>query len=207
MAGMKQRDEDGLIRSSGPRADRRRRSRPLEGKTKTGPNETRVWVAGSNESEQALTVPAKPVEPRQSRDDSLTQVYRPGGRASAAADAMGDPPAGWLVIVDGPGKGHAIEVGYGLNWIGRDRTERLTLDYGDAAISRHRHVAVVYDAPSRKFHIQHGGGVNLSYVNDEPVLAPVELKPLAHIRIGSTTMRFVPLCGPDFSWEDHGTKD
>ena len=204
---MKQRDDSGLVRGSGPRVDRRRRSRPPLGETEADHKETQLWVVGSNESEPGPTVPVKPVEHGRSRDDSLTQVYRPGGRVPAETDAMSDPPAGWLVIVDGPGKGHAVELGYGLNWIGRDRTERVTLDYGDAAISRYRHVAVVYDASSRKFHIQHGGGVNLSYVNDQPVLAPVDLKPFAHIRIGNTTLRFVPLCGPDFSWEEHTTED
>ena len=47
-----------------------------------------------------------------------------------------------------------------------------------------------------------GGGTNLTYVDDEPVLAPRELEPLAHVQMGHTVLRFVPLCGPGFSWED-----
>ena len=209
---MKQRDESGLVkgassRANRPRANRRRRTRPPSSETETDHRETQFWVMDSNQSDPGPTVSPEPEKRRQYLDDQLTQVFRPGGGVSAEADAMKDPPAGWLVIVDGPGKGRAVEVGYGFNWIGRDRTERVTLDYGDAAISRNQHVAVVYDAASRKFHIQHGGGVNLSYVNDQPVLAPAELKPFSHIRIGKTTLRFVPLCGPDFSWEEHATRD
>ena len=140
-------------------------------------------------------------------EDEPTRLYRPG-RAVPSDDvlregkATEDPPAGWLVILDGPGKGNIAVLGYGVNSIGRDPTERVPLDYGDAMISRTRHIVVTYDPRGRKFYVQHGSGANLSYLNDKPVLAPVELEPLAHVRIGNTTLRFVPLCGPDFCWDD-----
>ena len=35
-----------------------------------------------------------------------------------------------------------------------------------------------------------------------PVLSPTEIKPNDLIRIGRTTLLFVPCCGPDFSWTD-----
>ena len=50
--------------------------------------------------------------------------------------------------------------------------------------------------------MQHGGGVNLTYVNDKPVLEPTRLDPLQHIMLGGTTLRFVALCGSDFDWQD-----
>ena len=200
---MKQRDESGLVKEGRPSVGRNPRLDEAEMKQE----QAEVWVLGSNESELGPTVLAKPFEGGASRDDSPTVVYIPLGKGSAETDAMSNPPAGWLVIVDGPRKGHTVELGYGLNWIGRDRTERVTLDYGDTAISRFRHIAVAYDALSRRFHIQHGGAVNLSYVNNQPLLAPVELEPFACIRIGNTTLRFVPLCGPDFSWEDQVAED
>ena len=195
---MKQRNEDGLVNTFGRLDDRNRRS----DKPDQEPDEGDPWVVASNSFESAETVPSRQDERRESQDEPLTRVYRPGGRVSSETGPMSDPPAGWLVIVDGPGKGNAVTLGYGVNGLGRDRTERVTLDYGDTTISRVGHAAVTYDASSRKFYVQHGGGVNLSYVNDEPVLAPVELEPFAHIRIGDTTLRFVPLCGPGFSWED-----
>jgi hypothetical protein len=34
------------------------------------------------------------------------------------------------------------------------------------------------------------------------VLSPTELKPYDLIRIGRTTLLFVPCCGPEFSWTD-----
>ena len=96
---------------------------------------------------------------------------------------MNDPPVGWLVIVGGPGMGHVAMIGMGVNAIGRDATDRVSLDYGDKMISRTRHALVTFDPRSRKFYIQHGGGTNLTYLNDEPVLAPRELEPLTHVQI------------------------
>ena len=143
-----------------------------------------------------------------------TRVYRPDGseRSSGeveepAGDPMADPPAGWLVIVDGPGKGRAVDLGLHHNPIGRDETNRVALDHGDETISRHRHLIVTYDPEGRRFYVTPGDGTNLCYVNDEPVLASMPLEPCAHIRTGRTTLRFVPLCGPDFSWDAAAGED
>ena len=147
-------------------------------------------------------------------DGHITRVYRPDGSArsfgdveKAAGDPMADPPAGWLVIVDGPGKGRAVALGLHHNPIGRDETNRVALDHGDETISRHRHLIVTYDPEGRRFYVTPGDGTNLCYVNDEPVLASMPLEPCAHIRTGRTTLRFVPLCGPEFSWDVAGGED
>ncbi len=161
----------------------------------------------------APTKPTKPMDPTVPTDDTKpgrerTRLYRPGpahpADDPAARDAMDDPPAGWLVIVDGPGKGHVATLGYGVNAVGRERTQRVSIDHGDALISRVRHVVITYDPEGRNFYVQHGEGTNLSYLNDEPVLTPMALEPFAHIRIGKTTLHFVPLCGERFCWEDQG---
>ena len=115
---------------------------------------------------------------------------------------MDDPVVGWLVIVEGPGKGRAGQLGYGSNSLGRGETDRVKLDFGDDQISRSGHAVVTYDPRGRKFYVQHGGGTNLTYLGDQPVLAPVELPALSHITIGNTILRFVPLCGAEFDWQD-----
>ena len=51
-------------------------------------------------------------------------------------------------------------------------------------------------------YVQHGGGTNLTYLGDQPVLTPTELPALSHINIGNTVLRFVPLCGAEFDWQD-----
>lgn len=168
------------------------------------------------------SAPTTPVRDRAGdRDGGRTRIYRPGRAearaadeaapteqgAPAADDPMVDPPVGWLVVVDGPGRGRVATLGMGINSIGRDRTERVSLDYGDATISRTNHGAVAYDPRGRKFHVLPGGGTNLTYVDDEPVLAPRELEPSTLLQVGNTVLRFVALCGADFSWDDESERD
>ena len=118
------------------------------------------------------------------------------------ADAMLDPVVGWLVVVHGPGAGNSVRLSYGMNAIGRDKESQVTLDFGDDQITRIGHANLIYDPKNCKYYIQHGGGNNLTYLNDAPVLAPTELKGQEHIVLGDTTLRFMPLCGEDFDWND-----
>lgn len=144
-------------------------------------------------------VPTTPIErPRDQRSDATVVHPRPG------KGAMDDPPVGWLVLVEGPGKGSVATLGLGVNAVGRERgANRVVVDHGDDMISRTNHGAIVYDDRNRKFWIRHGNGTNLTYVDDEPVLEARILEPLTHIRMGRTVLRFVPLCGESFSWADH----
>ena len=129
---------------------------------------------------------------------------RPDDKQETAgkADGMDDPVVGWLAVVEGPGKGRALQLGYGSNPIGRGRTARVSLDFGDNQISRGEHAIVTYDPRGRKFFVQHGGGTNLTYLDDQPVLIPTELPAQSHIVIGNTVLRFIPLCGDAFDWQD-----
>ena len=115
---------------------------------------------------------------------------------------MQDPIVGWLVITAGPGRGRVLNLGYGLNSIGRGPKVRAQLDFGDLEISRNGHATIVYDPRGRRFYLQHGGGTNLTYLNDQPVLAPQELTGHEIILMGQTQLHFVPFCGPDFDWQD-----
>ncbi len=148
-------------------------------------------------------------------DDDSTRIYRPqradAGSASAAGassarpqelDYAADPVVGWLVIIDGPGKGKSLNLGYGMNSIGRDANERVSLNFGDEEISRNGHAQLSYDPRGRKFYFQHGGGANLSYVGDVPVLQPTVLTGGEILLIGKTVLRFAPFCGPEFDWQD-----
>ncbi len=148
----------------------------------------------------------------QTRDEDYTKINRPTKSSSPATVAAGvtqspadefnnvEPVVGWLVVIDGPGKGQAIKLGFGMNNIGRSSQARAALDFGDEEISRQDHASVTYDPKGNKFYLQHGGGINLTYVGDSPVLQPVELKGREHILIGNTKLMFVPFCGPEFVW-------
>lgn len=146
-----------------------------------------------------------------------TQIWRPNksaektkpsgqetkdGTTEKSGSELTDPVVGWLVITQGPGRGNDLALGYGMNTLGRNNTERIPLNFGDNQVSRSQHAMVTYDPRSRRFYVQHGGGQNLTYLNGEPLLTPHELEGQEEISVGDTTLRFVPLCGPGFDWQD-----
>lgn len=140
---------------------------------------------------------------RPPQDDGRTRIFR-GTRDATQALASSDldPVTGWLVVVRGPGRGQALAVRYGQQGIGRDASQAICLDFGDQEISRSRHAGIVYDPKGRRFYVQPGEGTNLAYVDEAPVLAPTELTDGAELQLGQTALRFVALCGAEFSWDD-----
>ena len=134
-------------------------------------------------------------------EDGKTRLVWNKGSESGESDAMADPVVGWLVVIDGPGCGNAHKLGYGTNGIGRSGQDRVSLDYGDDRISRSNHAIVTFDPKGKKFYVQQGGGTNLTYVGETPVLQPVMLKHKDDIVIGDTTLKLIALCGEDFDWQ------
>jgi hypothetical protein len=108
---------------------------------------------------------------------------------------------GWLSIINGPGAGTSLALGYGANSMGRTVTERVPLNFGDNQISRQGHAVVTYDPRGKTFYLQSGGGPNLTYLNEQLVLVPTVLNAGDRILIGETTLHFTPLCGPGFDWQ------
>ena len=115
--------------------------------------------------------------------------------------AMDDPVVGWLVVVNGPGKGSAVQIGNGQNTIGREDA-RIRLDFGDPQISRTDHAAISYDPNANQFYIHQAKGRNLVYLEGSPVLSPKTLENGSTISIGGTTLRFVAFCDDKFRWGD-----
>ncbi|MDA5558246.1 FHA domain-containing protein [Shimia sp. MMG029] len=120
----------------------------------------------------------------------------------APTSAQASFPVGWLVIVDGPGKGASFALFDGLTQIGRGEGQTLRLDFGDNTISRENHAAIAFDGEQRRFFFGHGGKANLVRLNGQPVLSTEVLASQSLIRIGETTLRFVALCGEEFTWSD-----
>ena len=197
-----------------------RRTVDITGKSELRGHEPTRPTGGALGAGGKYDQPTTPVgdQGRPAPDDDYTRIVRRGprrsdGDASAGAalqapalhdrvDPMDDPPVGWLVVVDGPGKGSVVTLGIGVNSIGRDQSERVSLDFGDNMISRSEQGTITYDREGRKFYVQPGRGKNLTYVEDGPVLEARELVPSTQLRMGETVLRFVPLCGADFSWDD-----
>lgn len=137
-------------------------------------------------------------------DSSVTQVFRTSSGYR--------PVTGWLVVVDGPGKGKSFSLYPGVNSIGRSQTtgegaqrreQEVSLDFGpksDLEIAREGQAKLTYADKTNAFYIQHGGGNNLTYLNDQPVLEVKNLSPYDQITMGKTTLVFVPFCSDKFTW-------
>jgi len=134
-----------------------------------------------------------------------TRLYRPGFADDAAEPDEGDdvgPVTGWLVVLEGPGRGRAVELGFGLNTIGSSGDNRVQLDFGDAGISRDEHFSIAYDALNRQFHLMRGRGMNLVYIDNSPLTDARELHSHTDLRVGQSVLRFIALCGPDWAWPE-----
>ena len=124
--------------------------------------------------------------------------------AEPAKASAADPhfPIGWLVIVEGPGRGASFTLTAGLSTIGRDMNQTVTLDFGDNSISRERHASVAYDEDENTAYVGHGGKSNIVKLNGKPLLTTEELKHEDIIKIGKTVLHYVAFCSPDFNWSN-----
>ena len=111
-------------------------------------------------------------------------------------------PVGWLLVVSGPGRGASYTLQPGVSQIGRGDDQSVQLDFGDNGISRQNHAAIAFDPEENKFFLGHGGKSNLVRLNGKPVLSTEEVRDKDLIKIGETTLRFVALCGDEFSWAE-----
>ena len=170
-----------------------------------------------------------PVEPpvrSGSRHTDTTVMHRPGSGAGTAGTARGqddektrlggsiprdgtqkgeevDPVTGWLVVIDGPGKGNDVRIGNGRNAVGRDKSNRVALPFDDTQISRKKHLWIAYSHQHQTFSITPGDdSPNLADLNGEPIDARLPLPDGATITVGKTTLRFVAFCGERFKWDD-----
>jgi hypothetical protein len=155
-------------------------------------------------------------QPVQTSEEGKTRLFRPSPNKSAdgatfnplapkadTQDASEDPVVGWLIVVKGPGRGNAVRLGYGWNSIGRDASQRVSLDFGDSLISRLNHTKLLYDPRARKFTLTLGEGANPTYVRGEVLLGPAEIISGDRIQIGETELLFLALCGEAFDWQDN----
>lgn len=172
---------------------------------------TRIIKRSSTVADETLVtspISSRATNIKSNDDDPHTKIFRPSKPAvangeaasSTVADFSAEPVAGWLVVVDGPGKGQSLKLGFGMNSVGRDADERVSLDFGDEQISRKSHALVTFDPKGNKFYLQHGGGINLTYINNQPILQTQELKGREIICLGDTRLCFIPFCGPEFMW-------
>jgi hypothetical protein len=109
-------------------------------------------------------------------------------------------PVAIVMVIKGPGRGESFALQSGMSQIGRGEDQAVQLDFGDTAISRSNHAAIVYDPVEHSFLLGHGGKSNIVRLNGKPVVSTSDLTDGDEIEIGQTTMRFAALCSDAFNW-------
>lgn len=146
----------------------------------------------------AAAPPMKPVaNPAESDEMNVTVGYY---------DSMPKAPVtGWLVIIDGPGKGQDFRLCPGRNYIGRASDMDVVLD-SDPMVSRNKHAIIVFDPVSRSTLCQPGESRELFYLNGKVVTEAAQLKRGDILSIGKTKLAFVPFCDESFTWDESSEK-
>lgn len=97
---------------------------------------------------------------------------------------------GWRVqIVEGPGAGETFEFVAGIYPVGRNRSNRMVLDFGDTHIAAHEHMRFIQDYQEDALYAHIGKAPHLARLNGEAILAPVALKPGDIIALGETKLK------------------
>ncbi|MGC1488405.1 MAG: FHA domain-containing protein [Albidovulum sp.] len=170
---------------------------------------TAVPAAPQEMSEPAARIGATPARKRRTKtrllgfDKSDGQVVDMFNNPVAVDTSRSTRfPVGWIVVADGPGRGESFTLQAGMSPIGRGEDQVVQLDFGDSAISRTNHAAIVYDPETFQFFLGHGGKSNIVRLNGSPVISNEALKDGDLIRMGETTLRFVALCNDKFNWSN-----
>jgi hypothetical protein len=131
-----------------------------------------------------------------------TQLVR--GRVAVARTSFHqDPVVGWLVVVGGSGLGAFRPIFEGNNTIGRARTQRIAIDFGDDSISSEEQAYIRYDSTDRSFlFVPNLSKTNVVSINDKKPTGAVALSSMDVITMGRTQLAFVPFCGDDFDWSE-----
>jgi hypothetical protein len=112
-----------------------------------------------------------------------------------------DPVVGWLVVVGGPGIGQYRPIFEGNNTMGRAKSNRIPIDFGDDSISGEEQAYIRYDSAERSFlFVPNLAKTNVVSVNEKRPTGAVELAQMDVITMGRTQLVFVPFCGPEFDW-------
>ena len=76
----------------------------------------------------------------------------------------------------------------------------------DSQSSRCCQIIVTYDSDKRAFYADMGETRELSYINGQVLLMRLELQNRDILQVGDIKLMFIPLCGPDFAWQETENK-
>ncbi len=131
-----------------------------------------------------------------------TRLVR-GKSKTKTVEFFQDPVVGWLVIVAGPGVGAYRPIYEGNNTVGRSKSQRIPIDFGDDTISNEEQAFIRYDSADRAFLlVPNLAKTNIVALNDRKPTGAVELAAMDLITMGRTQLVFVPFCGAEFDWAE-----
>lgn len=141
-------------------------------------------MSGNPEDDRTRIMPARFPDAGVAREDGdLDDV------ATHFVHRRSNNPVARLVVIEGPGIGNARPIYPGTNAIGRDRRNRIALDFGDDTISRTGHAVIVVGTGLADMRIIDGGKVNPIHVNSVMVTAERALGLGDVVEIGVTHVR------------------
>lgn len=158
-----------------------------------------VTPAGVTIDTKPATPPTEPATKKKDLSGAVDDVQKTVGIFNAKPGKK-EPVAGWLVCVDGPHYGEDFRIRMGRNFVGRGSNMDIVLA-NDNSVSRDKHSIIVYEPKGNMFIVQAGDSKELSYINDRVILSPVELNPYDTLKIGASTLLFVPFCSENFTWQ------
>lgn len=180
---------------------------------KAGGGAVNIWDLEGGEEEAVAMPDRASARSRRNRtrligfdksDGDVVDIFDEAPKAAATTSDRVQFPVGWVLVTAGPGRGYTFPLVSGMSQIGRGDDQAICLDFGDSAISRNNHAAIVYDPKEQSFLLGHGGKANIVRLNDKPVISNETLTDGDAIQIGETTLQLKVLCGPDFDWADTG---
>jgi len=109
---------------------------------------------------------------------------------------------GWLVAISGEHLGQSFEIGAGRNSIGRNEDNNIVLNL-DGKVSGSKHAYIIYEPEKRVFYLQPSDSSGLTYLNSSFCKDMKKLSNNDLIKLGDTSLLFIPLCGKSFTWEKY----
>lgn len=111
------------------------------------------------------------------------------------------PTVGWLVCTEEAWRDRDFRLHPGYNYIGSGPRADISIPW-DPQLAGDRAAILGYDDEWKQYSFGPCGGHAPVRVNGKMILDAVVLSPGDRLTVGSTALLFVPLCGPDFSWEE-----
>ena len=150
-------------------------------------------VPGQNVVPQAQAAGEKAAADRV-QEDELTVRFSPVAPES-------DPMVGLLICIKGRDAGRHYTIRSGMNGIGRSEPEEIRVTSGQGILTQN-YAYLCYDPGSRRFWLQPGELQGYTYLNEYPLLESKWLNHHDRLKVGDELLLFIPICGPEFAWED-----